>query len=89
MVELLIPVFTNKFRKQFKKLPQTLRDRFNSKLSILLSNPHHPGFYSKKMSGEHQFEARLTKHYRFTYIVTGNELWFLTIGPHDEGLGKK
>lgn len=89
MAQLLIPAFTEKFRKQFKKLPLALRERFNNKLPILLANPNHPGFHSKKMSGVDHFESRLTKHYRFTYIVIDDEIQFLTIGPHDEGLGKK
>lgn len=89
MVELLTLVFTNKFRKQFKKLPQTLQKRFNNKLSVLLANPHHPGFHSRKMGGINNFEARLTEHYRFTYAIVENEIWLLTIGSHDEGLGKK
>lgn len=89
MAQLLNPVFTEKFRKQFKNLPQTLQKRFNTKLPILLSNPHHPGFHSRKMSGVDHFEGRLTKHYRFTYAVIENEILFLSIGPHDQGLGKK
>ena len=89
MAQLLTAVFTGKFKKQFKKLPQTLQKRFNNKLSILISNPNHPGFYSRKMGGVNHFEARLTEHYRFTYAVIESEIWLLTIGPHDEGLGKK
>ncbi len=89
MAQLLTPVFTNKFKKQFGKLPQTLQTRFNTKLSILLSDPKHPGFHSRKMGGVNQFEARLTEHYRFTYAVIENEIWFLTVGSHDKGLGKK
>lgn len=89
MAQLLTPVFTNKFKKQFRKLPQTLQHRFNSKLPILLSNPKHSGFHSRRMRGVNQFEARLTEHYRFTYAVVENGIWLLTIGPHDEGLGKK
>lgn len=89
MAQLLIPIFTEKFRKQFKKLTQTLQKRFDSKLPILLSNPNHPGFYSRKMGGVNHFEGRLTKHYRFTYAIVENEIWLLTIGMHDEGLGKK
>lgn len=89
MAQLLNPVFTEKFKKQFKKLPQALRKRFNSKLPILLTNPHHPGFYSRKMSGVDHFEGRLTKHYRFTYAVVEDEILFLSVGTHDEGLGKK
>ena len=41
------------------------------------------------MGGTGHFEARLTKHYCFSYAVIGDEIWFLTVGPHDEGLGKK
>lgn len=89
MAQLLSPAFTEKFRKQFKKLPLTLRERFNNKLPILLANPNHPGFRSRKMSGVNHFEGRLTKHYRFTYAVVSEGMQFLTIGPHDEGLGKK
>lgn len=48
MAQLLTCVFTEKFKKQFKKLPQALRDRFNNKLPIFLANPNHPGFYIQK-----------------------------------------
>lgn len=89
MAQLLEPEFTKKFKKQFKDLPKSLQKRFNQKLPLLLSNPQHPSFRARKMSGIDRFEARLTKHYRFTYAVVGNECWLLTIGPHDEGLGKK
>jgi hypothetical protein len=41
------------------------------------------------MSGTDKFEARLDRHFRFTYLIKTNEIWLLTIGPHDEGLGKK
>jgi len=89
MAQVLRAVFTEKFKKQFRKLSQTLQNRFNTKLPILLSNPRHPGFRSRRMGGIDHFEGRLTKHYRFTYAVMDNEIQFLTIGPHDEGLGKK
>ncbi len=88
MAQLLIPIFTKKFKKQFKKLPLSLQKRFNIKLSFLLANPRHPSLRARKMGGTEIFEARLTKHYRFTYQLLQGEAWFLTIGPHDEGLGK-
>ncbi|MBI4038681.1 type II toxin-antitoxin system RelE/ParE family toxin [Candidatus Daviesbacteria bacterium] len=89
MVKLLKPAFTEKFKKQFKKLPKSLQKRFNDKLKILLSNTSYPGLHSRKMSSTGYFEARLTEHYRFTYEIVENAILFLTIGPHDEGLGKK
>lgn len=84
-----MPIFTKKFRKQFKKLPPPLRERLNKKLPILLSNPTYPSFYSRKMAGFDHFEARLTQHYRLTYQIVGKEIWLLSIGSHDTGLGKK
>ncbi len=89
MAQVLIPVFTKKFKRQFKKLSLSLRQRFDLKLSLLLTNPRHPSLRARKMGGSEVFEARLTEHYRFTYQLVDGEAWFLSIGPHDEGLGKK
>ena len=89
MAQLVIPVFTKKFKKQFKKFPLSLQKRFDIKLSLLLANPRHPSLRAKKMGGAEIFEARLTKHYRFTYQLMEGEVWLLTIGTHDEGLGKQ
>lgn len=88
MAQLLIPIFTKKFKEQFNKLPHSLQKRFNTKFSLLLANPRYPSLRARKMGGSDIFEARLTEHYRFTYKLTGKESWFITIGPHDEGLGK-
>ena len=41
------------------------------------------------MGGANIFEARIDIHYRFTFQITGEEIYILTIGPHDLGLGKK
>jgi len=89
MAKLLKPVFTSKFRKQFKHLPKSLQKKFNQKLPLLLANSKHPSFRARKMTGIERFEARLTIHYRFTYVVRGRECVLLSIGPHDTGLGKK
>ena len=89
MAQLVTPIFTKKFKKQFKKLPLSLRKRFDIKLSFLLTNPRHPSLQAKKMAGAEIFEARLTEHYRFTYQLMEDRACFLTVGPHDEGLGKK
>ena len=41
------------------------------------------------MGGANIFEARIDIHYRFTFQIAGEEIYILTIGPHDLGLGKK
>lgn len=41
------------------------------------------------MEGENVWEARVDRSYRFTFEKTGNTITLRTVGPHDEGLGKK
>jgi len=41
------------------------------------------------MGGSDVFEARIDIHYRFTFQVMEDQIFILTIGPHDKGLGKK
>lgn len=81
--------FSTGFKRQYQKLSNIHRKKFAKQLSYLTENPKHPSLRSRKMAGAEKFEARIDRHYRFTYIFTDNEIWLLTIGPHDEGLGKK
>ncbi len=81
--------FSDPFKKEFKKLPPHLQRKFDKQLKFLLSDPRYPSLRARKMGGEEKYEARLDKHNRFTYKTNENEIWLLTIGPHDEGLGKK
>lgn len=41
------------------------------------------------MAGLNRFEARIDRRYRFTFTIVGKEVWLLSIGSHDKGLGKK
>lgn len=83
------PHYSEVFKKQYKKLPLKLQNKFLKQLRFLLQNPSYPSLRAKRQSGTDKFEARIDFHYRFTYQIVGRELWFLTVGPHDEGLGKK
>lgn len=89
MVRLLTPVFSPKFKKQYKKLPLILQKKFTKQLKFLVENSRHPSLRIKKMEGTDFFEARLDYHNRFVYKIVVNEIRFYAIGPHDEGLGKK
>lgn len=92
MAELVIslkPQFSLKFKKQFEKLHPVLKKKFTKQINLLSRNPRHPSLKARKMGGVETYEARLDKHNRFTYTIISDEIWFLSIGPHDEGLGKK
>ncbi len=81
--------FAPKAQKQIKKLPETIFRKFKRQVQYLIDNPAHPSLRVKRKGGSNDFEARIDYHYRFTFIKKENTICILTIGPHDEGLGKK
>ncbi len=89
MAKLLKPRFSPKFQKRFKKLHPSLKKKFAKQLKFMLENPRHPSLNIKKMAGSERFEGRLDYHNRFVFKIFDNEIWFYSVGPHDEGLGKK
>ncbi len=42
--------FSQKFKKQYRSLPKEIRDTFNEKLSLFLSDMLHPSLRVKKKS---------------------------------------
>lgn len=81
--------FSDNAKKQISKLPKDIVKKFHKQGRFLLKNPRYPSLRSRKMAGEDKFEARIDRHYRFTYFIRLKEIFILSIGPHDEGLGKK
>ena len=75
--------------KQLRKLPLTTVNKFRKQLAFLLTNLAHPSLRIKKKQGENAFEARIDYHYRFTFSINEDIIRVFSIGPHDEGLGKK
>lgn len=80
--------FTKKAQKQFTKLPEKLKQKTRKQFHFLLDNYNHPSLRIRKMSGVGIFEARIDRGYRFTFMIIDSELFILSIGQHDEGLGK-
>lgn len=82
-------VISPQARKQLSRLPKNIQSKVRRQFSLLIVNYKHPSLRSKKMSGRDVFEARVNIHYRFTFQVEKEEICILTVGSHDEGLGKK
>lgn len=78
-----------KAEKQLSKLPQRIQKKTHRQFSFLITDYRHPSLFSRKMGGHNIFEARVDIHYRFTFQIEEENIYILTIGPHDEGLGKK
>lgn len=80
--------FTKKADKGYKKLSSIIQKKADKQFLHLLNNSSHPSLRSRKMSKD-TFEARIDYHYRFTFIIEEDTIFILSIGMHDEGLGKK
>lgn len=76
-------------RKKLKKLPQTIQAKAKKQFNFLITNYRHPSLHARKMTGSNSYEARIDRSYRFTFQIEEESIHVLTIGPHDEGLGKK
>ncbi len=81
-------VVSPKAEKQLSKLPQRIQKKTHRQFSFLISDYRHPSLFSRKMS-QNIFEARIDIHYRFTFQIEEETIYILTVGSHDEGLGKK
>ncbi len=82
-------VLTEEADKNYRKLPARLQTKTDKQFLHLLNNRRHPSLRTKKMTGGDCFEGRIDYHYRFTFIISAETIFILSIGPHDEGLGKK
>ena len=80
---------TRAAEEEYKKLPLNIQKKTDKQIALLLSNYRHPSLRTRKMGGSGLFEARIDIHYRFSFQIAGEEIFILTIGPHDVGLGEK
>jgi mRNA-degrading endonuclease RelE of RelBE toxin-antitoxin system len=85
-------VFTSPFKRDFKKLPKAIKRRTEAALRLLTSNPHHPSLQVKKGRGEilkgyeNIFEGRITRDYRFFFLIETGVYILLRCGRHEEYL---
>lgn len=80
---------TKKFKKSYDKLPQDIKKKTKKAIEHLKSDLFYPSLRTKKMQGAGRWEARVDRSYRFTFEKTEDIITLRTVGPHDEGLGKK
>ena len=85
----MILKFAKSAEKNYKKLSLNIQKKADKQFELLLTNYRHPSLRSRKMGKGDVFEARIDRHYRFTFQILEEEIYILTVGPHDEGLGKK
>ncbi|EKE15243.1 MAG: hypothetical protein ACD_12C00109G0005 [uncultured bacterium] len=82
-------VFSNKAEKNFDKLPLKIKKKTLKQFRLIDTDIHHSSLQTKKLKGTNYFEARIDYHYRFVFRVEDESLYIISLGTHDEGLGKK
>ncbi len=74
---------TERFKKDFKKLPQDIRTKLPKTLSQYISNQLYPSLRVKKMEGtEDIWEMRVSVSYRITFNKLSDGILLRRIGTH-------
>jgi mRNA-degrading endonuclease RelE of RelBE toxin-antitoxin system len=77
-------LFTKTFVRDYRRLPQDIRQLTDKQLGLLLSNPRHPSLNLKKMQDPRDiWEGRITMSYRFTFQITKDAYILRKVGTHD------
>ena len=81
---------TKTFQRDYENLPTLIQKQLDRNLEFLLKNPKHPSLHVKKTKGEiikgysDVFEGRISKNYRFLFLIETNYYVLLRCGKHDE-----
>ena len=75
--------FTKPFKRDYKGLPENIREQIDKQIMHLLDNPKQPSLHIKKMEGrESIWEARITKGYRMTFQIQSDTYLLRRVGTH-------
>ncbi len=75
--------FTKPYITLYSKLPEEIKKRVDKQLHLLLHNPMHPSLHLHKMKGRNLWEIYVTKNYRATFEIKGDEYVMQHVGTHD------
>jgi mRNA-degrading endonuclease RelE of RelBE toxin-antitoxin system len=76
--------FAKSFVRDYQALPDHLQKAVDGKLHLLLSSQQHPSLNIKKMQDPRNiWEGRITKGYRFTFQIEGEDFILRRLGTHD------
>ncbi len=78
---------TERFVKQYERLPKTLQGKIDKALRLLDKDYRHPGLRSHPLEGvQGIFEAYVDDKYRMTFERRGNAFLMRNVDNHDECL---
>ena len=75
---------TERFRKDFKRLPHEVQERTGKTLELFVSNSRHPSLHVKKMEGAPGiWELRVSDNYRITFQFVQEGVFLRRVGTHN------
>ena len=75
---------TERFKKDFKRLPTEIQERAGKVLELFVSNSRHPSLHVKKMEGAPDiWELRVSDNYRITFQFVQEGVLLRRIGTHN------
>lgn len=82
--------YTQKFKKQFKKLPNSIQARFSVRLNLFAEDPTHPHLRVHPLKGKYAgyWSMNITGDWRAIYRMEGEAIViFALIGTHSSLYG--
>ena len=74
---------TNRFKKDYQKLPSDIQQRVDEKLRLLLRDLRYPSLRVHKLRGvEGLWEFSVTMNYRVLFEIEDDYYVLLGVGPH-------
>lgn len=74
---------TDRFKKDYQKLPLDIQQRVDEKLRFLLRDPRHPSLRVHKLRGVKGLgEFSVTMNHRVIFEIEGEYYVLLGVGPH-------
>jgi mRNA interferase RelE/StbE len=74
---------TDRFKRDYQKLPSDIQKRVDQKLRFLLRDPRHPSLRVHKLRGvEGLWEFSVTMNHRVMFEIEGKYYVLLGVGPH-------
>ena len=75
--------YTSKFKRDFKNLPASTRDKFYKQATFLLKDSRHPSLRVKKYSEERNiWQGRVDDSFRFYFLIERDSYVLLRIRKH-------
>jgi addiction module RelE/StbE family toxin len=77
-------LYSNRFKKDYKKLNSGFKKILNIKLNLLSENVNHPSLRTKKIQGhKNDFESSINMDFRIVWQYVENKIYIKAIGKHD------